>query len=235
MAQSGRGVLYMVWGSEIEATLQRSIASVKTIHPELPVEVVRLSADPNSLESLLEKAAMFDRSPFAETVFLDADTVVLDRLDFAFGKAQRFGLACVISEYPWARRYRGLASHGDLIEYNTGVLFFTAGAKSLFEWWARLAPQVDSSALFAKDGKPAVMPCNDQASFAAAIDQANFSPFVLPHNWNFRYPIHRSFVGPIKIWHSYWPVPSDLLRIADYYRQPDAMIQPAELSPPQHR
>jgi hypothetical protein len=233
MTKSGRGVLYMVWGDEIEATLQRSLASVKRHHPELPIEVMRLKVDPNAPESLLQKANMFDRSPFAESVYLDADTIVLDRLDFAFERARRFGLACAICEYPWARRYRGLADRGDLIEYNTGVLFFAEAARSVFETWRDLASEVDSSAIFAKDGKPAVMPFNDQASFAAAIERASFSPFVLPHNWNFRYPIQRSFVGPIKIWHSYWPVPADLERVSEYYRNPDAMIQPVELNSPQ--
>lgn len=229
MAQSGRGVLYMVWGSEIEATLQRSLASVKAIHPELPIEVVRLGADPNSLQSLLEKAAMFDRSPFAETLFLDADTVVLDRLDFGFEKAQRFGLACCICESPWARRYRGLASAGEMIEYNTGVLFFTAGAKPVFDLWPLLAAEIDSSSLFAKNGKPVVMPANDQASFAAAVNRAGISPFVLPLNWNFRYEFQKSFFGPIKIWHSYWNVPPSLAPLTDYYRKPDSVIQYVEL------
>lgn len=96
MAKSGRGALYTVWGQEIEPVLQRSLASLKAVHPELPVDVIRLAADPNMLQSLLEKAAMFDRSPFAETVFFDADTVVLDWLDFGFTQAQRFGIACTI-------------------------------------------------------------------------------------------------------------------------------------------
>jgi hypothetical protein len=43
-------------------------------------------------------------TPFEETLFLDADTVPLGRLDFGFEQAQRFGLACCICEVPWARR-----------------------------------------------------------------------------------------------------------------------------------
>lgn len=229
MAQSGRGVLYMVWGKEIEATLQRSIASVKAIHPELPVEVIRLDGGGDDPKNLLHKARMAERTPFAETLFLDADTVVLDRLDFGFAKAQRFGLACCICEAPWARRYRGLAGVGEMIEYNTGVLFFTAGAKPVFDLWPALAAEIDSAALFAKDGKPVVMPANDQASFAAAVDRAGLSPFVLPPNWNFRYEFQKSFFGPIKIWHSYWNVPPSLLPLGDYYRKPNSVIQYVEL------
>src|SRR5689334_23623876 len=131
-----RGVLYMVWGSDdkIERALERSTKSLNAIHPELPIEIVRLNAmDP--IKGLLEKARMFERSPFRQTLFLDADTVVLDRLDFGFRKAQQFGLACCICECPWARRYGGV--QGETIEYNTGVLFFSRKAKPVFERWAR--------------------------------------------------------------------------------------------------
>ena len=229
MAKTGRGVLYMVWGSEIEATLQRSIASARAVHPELPIEVVRLDGAANDAANLLQKTRMAERTPFAETLFLDADTVVLDRLDFGFEKAAQFGLACCICESPWARRYRGLATSGDLIEYNTGVLFFTERAKPVFDLWPSLAAEIDSASLFAKDGKPVVMPANDQASFAVAVERAGFSPFVLPPNWNFRYEFQKSFFGPIKIWHSYWNVPAVMTQLGDYYRKPDAVIQYVEL------
>ncbi|MDP6885212.1 MAG: hypothetical protein QF830_13855, partial [Rhodospirillales bacterium] len=38
-------------------------------------------------------------------------------------KGREVGLALCICECPWARRYGGLA--GDVVEYNTGVMFFT--------------------------------------------------------------------------------------------------------------
>jgi hypothetical protein len=55
--------------------------------------------------SLLDKSAMFDISPFGETLYLDCDAQVMDRLDFGFSQAGRFGLACCICECPRARRY----------------------------------------------------------------------------------------------------------------------------------
>lgn len=119
-----------------------------------------------------------------------------------------------------------------MIDYSTGVLFFTEAAKLVFDCSQKLAPELDSSVLLAHKGKVAIRPANDQASFSEAVNRVGMSPFVLPHNWNFRYPVHRSFVGPVKIWHSYFPLPPDLAKIAAYYRQPDALIQPAELSPP---
>jgi hypothetical protein len=81
-AMSKRGVIYMVWGrnEKIERAFERSKKSVNTVHPELPVEVIRLDDANDPCKGLLEKAQMFERTPFRETLFLDADTVVLGRL-----------------------------------------------------------------------------------------------------------------------------------------------------------
>lgn len=220
-----RGVVYMVWGrnDKTERALERSRKSVNAVHPELPVEVIRVDAN-DPIKGLLEKARMFERSPFRETLFLDADTVVLGRLDFGFRKAQDFGLACCICECPWAQRYAGI--QGETIEYNTGVLFFSESAKPVFESWPRLAQQLDSSIVFlGPQGQPMRMPYNDQCSFAAAIEQARFSPFVLPLNWNFRPQWQLSFFGPVKIWHDYPEVPPFFAEMNRYYDQPEAIIQ----------
>ena len=100
-----RGVLYMKWGTKVEATFQRSLASLRKFHPDLPVQIAEMP----SHATLLEKARILDVSPFDETLFLDADTIVMDRLDFGFEKAAKFNLACCICECPWARRYGGLS------------------------------------------------------------------------------------------------------------------------------
>jgi len=222
---SDRGVLYMVWGRDekIERALARSIQSVKNVHPELPVEVRRLeSSDP--FKGLLQKARMFELSPFRETLFLDVDTVVLGRLDFGFAKAREFGLACCICECPWAQRHTGV--HGEIVEYNTGVLFFVDRAKPLFESWSRLAPQIDSSIIFhGPQGQIIRMPHADQGSFAVAVEETKFSPFVLPLNWNFRPKWQLSFFGPIKIWHDYEDLPPFFAEMRKYYNRPEALIE----------
>lgn len=220
-----RGVLYMVWGGtdKIERALERSRNSLRAIHPELPIEVVR-SETSDPFKGLLEKAQMFERSPFRETLFLDADTVVLDRLDFGFQRARQFGIACCICECPWARRYGGV--QGDIIEYNTGVLFFSEKSKPLFDRWASVASQIDSSMIFlGPRGQRLTMPYNDQCSFAVSVEELTISPFVLPLNWNFRPQWQRSFFGPVKIWHDYADVPPFFMEAQKYYNQPDNIIQ----------
>lgn len=216
---SSRGILYVYWGDDHRALLERSMASVRQHHPELPIHVEKLADD----ATLLDKARMHEFTPFDETLFLDIDTVVLGRLDFAFAKAARFGLACAICECPWARRYRGVS--GDMIEYNTGVLFFNRAARPLFDAWKQRAPQVDSAISHVVDGRVVRMTENDQAGFAHAVEETGFSPFVLPMNWNFRPQWQLSFFGPIRIWHDYKDVPQPIIEMNRDYEREDALIQ----------
>jgi hypothetical protein len=214
-----RGVLYVYWGSKSKPFLDRSVESVRQFHPDIPVHIEKLPDN----SSLLDKTRIYDLSPFDETLFLDIDTVVLGRLDFGFDKASQFGLACSINECPWARRYGGIK--GDVVEYNTGVLFFTRKAKPLFDAWNACAATIDSSIKFIKDGRLAVMPHNDQGGFAFAIEQTGTLPYVLPYNWNFRPMWYYSFFGPIKIWHDYSDVPQSVIDANKYYERDDSIIQ----------
>lgn len=217
--RSGRGVLYIRWGPN-QAVLQRSIDSVRAVHPELPIHVHHLPDD----ASLLDKASMLDLTPFEETLFLDVDTVILDRLDFGFEMARRHRLACCICECPWARRYGGVS--GDLVEYNTGVLFFTAEARPIFDAWRSKVRSVDSSiTLFDSDGKLLVMPCNDQAAFSLAVAESARAPFILPLNWNFRPLWQGSWWGPIKIWHDYEDPPEQVVAWSREQARSDAIIE----------
>lgn len=123
----------------------------------------------------------------------------MDRLDFGFDKAEQHGLACCINECPWARRYADIG--GDQIEYNTGVLFFTEKARPVFARWDEISQSIDSSLVFYRNNQPVTMLHNDQAAFSQAVEDTGFNPFALPLNWNLRPMWHKTFFGPIKIWH----------------------------------
>lgn len=212
-----RGILYVKWGPN-NAVLARALESVRTVHPELPIHVHQLP----DKSTLLDKARLFDFTPFEETVFLDVDTVVLGRLDFGFEMAVKHGLACCICESPWARRYGGIK--GDLVEYNTGVLFFTKAGKPYFDGW-RKHVGIDSSIKFYRDNRVVVMPFNDQAGFSMALHEAEVPPYILPLNWNFRPAWHRSWWGPIKVWHDYSPPPQMVIDFTVKQSQPGAVLQ----------
>ena len=214
----------MVWGDDpvTKRALERSLQSIRQNHPELPVEILHLDDD-GPTKGLLNKSKMLDMSPFRETLYLDADTVVLGSLDYGFRAAQKHGLACCICECPWASRYTGV--EGDIVEYNTGVLFFTERARNVFDEWGRLSTEIDSSTkFFDRKGNLLVMAHADQASFAVAIDRTEFVPFVLPLNWNFRPIWHRSVFGPIRIWHDYSDVHPLFYEMNRYYSKKDSII-----------
>jgi hypothetical protein len=222
-----RGALYVVWepaapradGFRIGPYLERAVASFKQFHPELPHHVVTLPKG----STLHDKAGMFDHKPFETTVFLDADTVVLGRLDHGFEMAERFGIAQAHCVNPWLRRYASVSD--DAIEYNTGVMFFTDAARPIFDAWKQLSPQLDSSTHFVRGGQILRSPRDDQLSYSQAMRQAARPPFILPHNWNFTPPHHHTFFGPLKVWHNYADVPPIVREINRYYEQPEAVIQ----------
>ena len=215
---SKQGAVYVVWGKVDKTILDRSIASLKAHHPDLPVHIEHLPDE----ATLLDKARLLDFTPFEETLFLDMDTVVMGNLDFGFRKGREVGLALCICECPWARRYGGLT--GDLVEYNTGVMFFTNKAKPVFDAWTGLVAHVESSIVFQAGGEYVKMPLNDQAGFAKAIDDTGFVPYVLPLNWNFRPRWHKSWFGPLKVWHDYAPVPDALAQNNARQADPNAII-----------
>ena len=219
-----RGILSIYWGDEAKLPIERLKTSIKKFYLNMPHEIIKVEAPSGVPSSLNKKADMLDLSPFEETLFLDLDTVVLGNLDFGFEKAKQFGLAMSICEAPWGKRYPHIFT-GDEIEYNTGVIFFTKQAKPVFDKWKELAKVVNSSILGVNDEGLYTMPANDQGSFALAIEQTGFNPFILPLNWNFRPIWHRSFFGPIKIWHDYSDPPPFLNELNTYYSNPAAVIQ----------
>lgn len=206
-----RGVLYVVWGRtknrRLDEGLRRSMASLQREHPELHFTVRDL---PESA-TLLDKPRMYELSPYEQTLYLDADTEVLGRLDFGFEQARRHNLALAICEAGMARRY-SRSIRGDLVEYNTGVMFFRKCAENaaLFARWSELAQTVDSLVEFIAGSRVEQMPYNDQAAFAMAVHELGVNPFVLPHNWNYRYKWQPCVHGPVKVWHEWDPVPEEL-------------------------
>lgn len=198
------GVLYVVWNNQGKITdeLQRSIDSVKK--QGLPYHVVQSYDSPPYC--LSNKALMYDLSPFENTLFLDSDTEVLGDLTYGFRQSERHGIACCIDHSwnmsRWCGKDHPILSHTDIVEYNTGVIFFTkndANAK-LFDQWKKIVN----------------MHPNDQATFGIAVDQCNINPFVLPaHVWNYRVYNGDRLWGPVKIWHTKKPhVLTDSIRKA---------------------
>ncbi len=153
---------------------------------------------------------------------MDADTVILDRLDFGFEMARRHGLACCISECPWARRSGTI--QGDLVEYNPGVLFYTAKSAGIFNAWAA-QDRTAGNWLFDPRDRALALTASDRVAFSMAVAQSPAPPFILPANWNFRPQWQKTWWGPIKIWHDAADPPQGVLAFSYAQAQPDAIIQ----------
>lgn len=218
-----RGILFMVWGEneKVNAALPRAIASVEAIHPELEHHVCKMP-DGSDLRC---KARMLDLSPFDTTLYLDVDTVLLGRMDHAFAKAEQHSLAICINPHPWARRYDGLHSRGEITEYDTGVVAFTKKAKPLFEEWKAGEYLNSRSFFFSATGGLCQMPVNDQCAFAAAVDKTGFNPHVLPVNFNFHHKWQPIVFGPVKVWHDYGDVPDAVVKWNEEQTGPGAVLR----------
>jgi hypothetical protein len=204
----GRGVLYVVWGNKCQEPLRRSIESLRRHHPTLPFHVAQVTPQDSAM-ALLEKSKMGSLTPFESTLYLDADTIVMGKLDYGFDRAERFGIAGCICECPWSRRYG--AAEGDGIEYNTGVIFFSKLAQSVFSTWETISRTTPSaSSWMTLDNRPRGILYDDQASFSRSLRICQWNPFVLPINYNLRPLFHHSVFAPIKIWHDYQTPPLEL-------------------------
>lgn len=189
-----RGVLYMLWGTKCDEELERSKASVERLG--LQTHVVRIESRGDTLH---QKSKMDEISPFDETLFLDTDTLALLELSYGFEMATRHGLAMTIAPASNAAVQTPMPDMpADLVQYNTGVIFFTKtpAVRKLFARWRENC-----------DGKS----YNDQPPFARAVYETNVAPFVLPMTWNYRpkyqgAPLH----GPLKIWHGRQPLPTNI-------------------------
>lgn len=187
-----QGILYIYYGNKLEDELEQSIRSIQKTG--LDYKVVRLE---ENYKGLGVKSEMYKHSPFDETLFLDTDTVVLsENLEYGFEMAQKFGLAITLAPACFAARFSD-EIRNDMNEYNTGVIFFKKDpdVEMLFSKWNSFSHLYD----------------NDQPSFARAVYETNFNPFILPQNWNFRnIDMNNIFFGPLKIWHSRDKVPQNI-------------------------
>lgn len=197
-----RGIIYIIWGKlndESKKSLNRSQESL--VQLGLKHEIFHGTG-------YKSKCDMFDLSPFDETAFLDIDTVVMGDLSYGFDAARKYGLALVIAPACLATRHWDIKKNNpklthlsdDIIEYNSGVMFFTKTDKTLAlaESWRHYSKLI-----------PKQFPC-DQNALSIACWEIGFNPYVLTKNWNYRHldaPFKGSLFGPVKIWHSYSKVP----------------------------
>lgn len=149
------------------------------------------------------KSELYSLSPFDRTLFLDTDTLVLTDLNLPFSKLDVYDFCLVPAPYYRLWDYYGLIRndylnlHDDTPMYNSGVMFFrkSENVKMTFRRWGELCKKHQKIR-------------GDQGFLSIALSQTKATVFTLPPNYNFR-GFWQLLSGPIRIWHSRWPVPTN--------------------------
>lgn len=191
-----RGVVYMIWGEDHKPDLEKSIESLKKYNPTLDYTVIYMGNF--NQHDMIRKIDVYEKSPYDSTLFLDADTYVLGDLTFGFEQAERHGMAICLERTAWAQRWVKFVPQymvGEIPEYNTGVMFFVKNRQvaKIFETWKGEAMRLKHN-----------FGCTwNQPSFATALYDSDFNPYVLPSNvWNLRDYDDGCLCGPVRIWHT---------------------------------
>ena len=156
-----RGALYVVYGEKAREQALESIATVREYAPELPIAVVsdrplegadyqiyHVDADPGARTI---KTRMYSLSPFRETMFLDADTRLLQDPAAGFDLLKYADVVLsqdpvrIFADQTWphldpqeVKTTRAeVPAGGRLCYWNSGVVFFgrSIRAKELFQAW----------------------------------------------------------------------------------------------------
>lgn len=156
-----RGALYVAYGDKARAACLRSVETLREYLPDMAAAVVsdtplagdvqhiyHPEADPGART---QKTQMYALSPFEQTLFLDADTEVvsspeagfklLQYVDVVLAQDENHRLAdCHWRGHDVTERSLTMAqvgSDGDLLYYNTGVVFFRRNERTaaLFTAW----------------------------------------------------------------------------------------------------
>jgi hypothetical protein len=209
-----RGVTYVAWGKcikEAEKSAQSARKfGLKTclIAPAYSGKAFdRFVATQQKLEYSRQRAFVYHLSPWEQTLYLDADTVVLGDLSFGFEMAHKHGIALAIAPACFLKHHWQLEHNGfpeDLPEYNAGVIFLDRRHPGMQNFWQQVQEELRD---FSSYQNP---PGNDQPALSLLLYRKGINPYVLPQNWNLRteYGMRAGF-GPVKIWHSRQPIPRD--------------------------
>lgn len=205
-----RGIVYIVWGNN-KKVIDQLYRSAESVH-QFGYKTFLITDNDNIDKSKFSgvgvctfgfpglrcREILYNASPFQTTLYLDADTIIYDNIDFGFQMAEKYGVACCIA--PASSAFNAADNDGikdripkDLPQYNCGVIFFDKlKSRKVFETWSNYLRTYEESAN------------NDQPYFSFACYQ-HLNPYILPKTWNYRHHLKfesKIFHGSLKIVHS---------------------------------
>lgn len=210
---SERGIIYVATGARYVKEAEVSAQSVRRWMPEMPTTIwtddparVRQSlfTEIRKIEkpsfSFLDRFDPFCGTPYAKTLYLDTDTLLLGSVHEVFAILDRFDFACAHGPVRGTDSPELLAAcPAAFVEPNAGVFAYNRNAETirLFQLWAERYQQQLREFSHRK---------NDQPSLRRLLWESSIRFVTLPPEYNLRTPFP-VFSGrmPVKILHGREP------------------------------
>src|SRR5258708_33999608 len=216
-----RGILDTPTGPSYVAEAIGAARSVRDVWPGIPLALITdVSPPPGCFDhveivaaarSSRDKPFLIGRSPFEQTIFLDADTYCCAPFPELFDQLDRFELLAALEDGRFSVKVDPVTGEERFVrvpgipesfpELNTGVMAFrrTPATTALFQRWIAEYDEVLSGPL---------SDYHDQPSFRAAIYRSAVQFGVLPSEYNFRLGCPGSARTRIKVIHGRWTYPA---------------------------
>jgi hypothetical protein len=191
--------------------LLSSAASLKQAMPDLPITAFsELPVESSLFEKVVrveptaagfyDKCKLIQNSPYDRTLFIDADTYVLQSVPELFSLLDRFDCAATHEEYSntdWHKQYPRPDIPDSFPEFNTGVLMLKRSERThqLLEQWGALYREHLQQ-------KPD-QPINDQPFFRVAAYYSDARIATLTREYNCKFRGQGYLNGKMKIAHGH--------------------------------
>lgn len=192
--------------------LLTSAASLKKAMPDLPImafsqfpvesplfeSVVRVEP---SQDGFYDKSKLIRDSPYERTLFIDADTIVLEPVLELFTLLDHFDCAATHEEYvntDWHNRYPRPDIPSSFPEFNTGVVMLKRSGRveQLLETWEALHRKY-------REENPESEPIGDQLFFRPAVYYSDVRFATLTREYNCKFRGQGYLNGRVKILHGH--------------------------------
>lgn len=206
------GAIYIITqDSRYRELLLNSAASLKRAMPDLPITVFsqfplesarfeRVIRVEGSQDGFYDKTLFFQQTPYERTLFVDADTYIVEPVPELFTMLDQFDFAATHEEYlntDWWNRYPRPDIPPSFPEFNTGILAYKRSPRmdSVLKDWSELY----RSFIESHPGQE----INDQPFLRAAVysNQARIATLTREYNCKFRGQGYLN--GRVKILHGH--------------------------------
>jgi hypothetical protein len=192
--------------------LHTSAASLKRAMPELPITVFsqfpveapyfdKVVPVTPTVDGFYDKTLLMRKTPYERTLFIDADTFVVEPVPELFPLLDHFDCAATHEEYlntDWYRRYERSDISLGFPEFNTGVFAYRRSDRmdSLLREWGDLYKAY-------LEQKPDEQ-INDQPFFRVAVYYSDIRIATLTREYNCKFRGQGYLNGSVKILHGHY-------------------------------